>query len=214
MASDGAVGRSENRKDGDSLTYADFTVGTASEDANPTTSVFGVTGPDTAFDRTLALSSGTMSLSTWSLLIEVARLQNPLDATRRLQRHRPPRLPRPHRRSPPRPAPRPPPRPLRRRQVWALDPDAPIADLQPFLTITGAKSHDRANSSRRTASAKFSATDTLRSDSAATVGVGALSRGRERTEAMRLRTARTSCSVNGAAAARLKASQKRPRIVG
>jgi hypothetical protein len=27
--------------------------------------------------------------------------------------------------------------------VWALDPDAPIADLQPFLTITGAKSHDR-----------------------------------------------------------------------
>jgi hypothetical protein len=28
-------------------------------------------------------------------------------------------------------------------EVWALDPDAPIADLQPFLTITGAKSHDR-----------------------------------------------------------------------
>jgi hypothetical protein len=27
--------------------------------------------------------------------------------------------------------------------VWALDPNAPIADLQPFLTITGAKSHDR-----------------------------------------------------------------------
>jgi hypothetical protein len=28
-------------------------------------------------------------------------------------------------------------------EVWALDPAAPIADLQPFLTITGAKSHDR-----------------------------------------------------------------------
>jgi hypothetical protein len=28
-------------------------------------------------------------------------------------------------------------------EVWALDPGAPIADLQPFLTITGAKSHDR-----------------------------------------------------------------------
>jgi hypothetical protein len=28
-------------------------------------------------------------------------------------------------------------------RVWALDPNAPIADLQPFLTITGAKSHDR-----------------------------------------------------------------------
>jgi hypothetical protein len=28
-------------------------------------------------------------------------------------------------------------------EVWALDPDAPIADLQPFLTITGAKLHDR-----------------------------------------------------------------------
>jgi hypothetical protein len=28
-------------------------------------------------------------------------------------------------------------------EVWALDPNAPIADLQPFLTITGAKSHDR-----------------------------------------------------------------------
>jgi hypothetical protein len=27
--------------------------------------------------------------------------------------------------------------------VWALDASAPIADLQPFLTITGAKSHDR-----------------------------------------------------------------------
>jgi hypothetical protein len=26
---------------------------------------------------------------------------------------------------------------------WVLDADAPIADLQPFLTITGAKSHDR-----------------------------------------------------------------------
>jgi hypothetical protein len=28
-------------------------------------------------------------------------------------------------------------------EVWALDPNAPIADLQPFLTITGAKTHDR-----------------------------------------------------------------------
>jgi hypothetical protein len=28
-------------------------------------------------------------------------------------------------------------------EVWALDADAPIADLQPFLTITGAKTHDR-----------------------------------------------------------------------
>jgi hypothetical protein len=28
-------------------------------------------------------------------------------------------------------------------EAWALDPNAPIADLQPFLTITGAKSHDR-----------------------------------------------------------------------
>jgi hypothetical protein len=28
-------------------------------------------------------------------------------------------------------------------EVWALDPNAPIADLQSFLTITGAKSHDR-----------------------------------------------------------------------
>jgi hypothetical protein len=27
--------------------------------------------------------------------------------------------------------------------VWALDANAPIAELQPFLTITGAKSHDR-----------------------------------------------------------------------
>jgi hypothetical protein len=27
--------------------------------------------------------------------------------------------------------------------AWALDTSAPIADLQPFLTITGAKSHDR-----------------------------------------------------------------------
>jgi len=28
-------------------------------------------------------------------------------------------------------------------EVWALDTSSPIADLQPFLTITGAKSHDR-----------------------------------------------------------------------
>lgn len=28
-------------------------------------------------------------------------------------------------------------------EVWALDADAPIANLQPFLTITGAKTHDR-----------------------------------------------------------------------
>jgi hypothetical protein len=28
-------------------------------------------------------------------------------------------------------------------EVWALDPNAPIADLQRFLTISGAKTHDR-----------------------------------------------------------------------
>jgi hypothetical protein len=27
--------------------------------------------------------------------------------------------------------------------VWALDPDAPMSALQPFLTISGAKRHDR-----------------------------------------------------------------------
>jgi hypothetical protein len=109
--------------------------------ANPSTSIFAVTGADTAFDRTpqstekmpedlVLLIEVADSMTHWmqpgdykvgEILAYHGKIGEHLDGVLPGRRHVL----------------------FADGEIWALDPNAPIADLQPFLTITGAKTQDR-----------------------------------------------------------------------